>query len=578
MKKVIYGIAFCLLILSCEIPESLTLKGNPGLYVPLGSPFTNMKEGERLEDLISPDNIRKSMNSNASDDGEDNGLIIYDVSEAMAVSHGIDPTVQTYLVQYPLTEMPLNLEKYLNQSMEDSNDKEDVIIPDIPAVTGPLPPETYYYIYGDKTAPSTSEIPEKPFFRVSLNDMARLVKKIKRDSGDRFGLEISYSLQLAQYLEFKIPAFGINTYIKGTPDPSVNPEKLLFFDDSGNDFTPRDDLHKSGDDSELWVYARISGPCFGKIEPELLFEWKKAVIKTDNDGDDAFKTEYPIENSLGDFLGGGVSFNRVDGYVYMTDLNSPEPVVMTVDIKGDIQTRNLQDATPSFTVTEKSDGTLVAHGSLTNSSFTGPNPTTPLDLRALFQDEGAVLKVNVEIEEMEITYSEDLSDKSIKFSLYVLIPMNLKIEEVADKEAPNVTVGGVNIRNTYVPLDLGDKLAKLGEGDLFGRKDDEDNLLNEINFVEIFLKEVNITITEKDKLMLLVKNKDDYKLLEFKDRESLKYEGDLLSKPFSPEFSVLLKKDTATSGSFNVLRTDNPKFDFKLDVNAKAKVDYTIKF
>jgi hypothetical protein len=576
MKKIIYGFVCCLLILSCQIPESLTLKGNPGLYVPLGSPFANMKEGERLEDLISPDNIKKTMNSNTSDTNSDNGLIIYDVSKAMAQNHGIAQNVQTYLVQYPLTEMPLNLEKYLDQSMNTSN-KEDVRIPAIPAVTGALPTGIYYYIYGDGTAPGTNEITNKPLLKIPLNDMVKLIKKVTRNSNDRFGLEISYSSQLAQYLELKIPAFGINSYIKGTPDPSVNPAKLLFFDKSGNDFVPRNDLHKSGDDSELWVYARISGPCSGNIKPEMLFEWKKALINTDNNGDNAFNKEYPIENSLGDFLGGGVSFNRVDGYVYMSGLNSTEPVVMTIDIKGTKQIRNLKDATPSFTVIEKPDGTKTADGSLTTSSFTGAN-TAPLDLKTLFESQGAILKIDVEIHDMEIEYSEDLNNKSIKFNLYVVIPLNLKASEVAGKEAPNVTIGGVNIKNTYVPLDLGDKLSKLGTGDLFGREDGGDNLLNEINFVEIVLKEVNITITEKDKLMLLVKNKNDYKLLEFKDNVSLKYEGGLLSKPFSPEFSVLLKKDTATSGSFNVLRAENPKFDFKLDVNAKAKVDYTTKF
>jgi len=577
MKKLIYGLVCSLLILSCEIPESLTVKGNPGLYVPLGSPFANMKEGERLEDLISPDNIKKTMNSDTSDTDADNGLIIYDVSIAMAQTHGIPANVQTYLVQYPLTEMPLNLENYLDQAMNASNDKEDVRIPAIPGVTGTLPAGTYYYIYGDGTPPSTSEIPNKPFLKVPLNDMVKLVKKVTRNPNDKFGLEISYTSQLAQYLELKIPAFGINAYIKGTPDTSVSPPKLLFFDKSGSDFVPRNDLHKSGDDSEFLVFARISGPCSGLIDPEMLFEWKTVVINTDKDGDDAFNVEYPIENSLGDFLGGGVSFNRVDGYVYMTGLHSDEPVVMTVDINGAKQFRNLQDATPSFTVTEKPDGTKIADGSLTTSSFTSANPA-PLDLKPLFQNEGAVLKVNVEIEDIEIEYSESLNDKNIKFNLYALIPLNLKVSEVADKEAPNVTIGDINVRNTYVPLDLGDKLAKLGEGDLFGREEGEDNLLNEINFVEIILKEVNITITEKDKLMLLVKNKDDYKLLAFNNNTSLKYESDLLSKPFSPEFSVLLKKDTATSGSFNVLRTENPKFDFKLDVKAKAKIDYTIKF
>jgi len=309
----------------------------------------------------------------------------------------------------------------------------------------------------------------------------------------------------------------------------------------------------------------------------MIFEWAKALINTDTGAGSAFKAEYPIENSLGDFLGGGISFNKADGYVYMSGL-SAEPV-MTVDIGNGVnQTRNLKEATPSFTVTPKPDGTKIANGSLTTSSFTNDNPN-PLNLAPIFENAGAVLKVEVKIDELEITNSETIGDKSIKFNLFALIPLNLKVSEVPGKEAPNVTVGGVNIKNNYLPLDLGDTLAKLGEGDLFGREEGKDNLINEVDSLEIILKGVDISIFNKDNIRLLVKIKNDYKLLEFNDNASLKFDSNLLSIPFSPEFNVLLKKDTGTnSGSFKILRTEVPKFDFRLDIKAKAKIDYTLNF
>jgi len=546
------------------------------LYVPLGSPFAGLKEGERLEDLIGPNKIKEMMNNDTSGSDAGKALIIYDVSETMAQSHGIEQNTQTYLVQYPLTEMPLNLETYLNDAMNNTNDTEDIRIPEIPGIAS-LPAGMYYYIYGDGSVPGTSEVANKPFLKIPLDDMTKLVKEVTRDADGRFGLEISYTPQFAQNLELKIPAFGINTYIKGTPDSSVSPTKLLYVDKSGTDFVPRTAL---GDNSELWIYVRVSGPCAGLFEPSLLFEWKKAVIYASAaGGDNDFKTEYPIENSLGDFLGGGVSFKKADGYVYMSGLHSDSStgIELKVDIGGATQTRYLQEAEPSFTVTTKPDDTKVVDGSLTNSSFIGAN-TNPLDLTPIFESAGAVLKVEIKIEEIEIENSPDLGDKSVKISLYALIPLNLKVSEVAGKEAPNVTVGGVDIRNTYVPLDLGDTLAKMGDGDLFGREEGGDNLINEIDFVELNLKGVNISIIEKNNLMLLVKTKNDYKLLELKNNAALKFDSGLLSYPFSPEFSVLLKKDTGTSGSIKILRTDAPKFDFMLDVKAKAKIDYTLKF
>jgi len=576
MKKLLLGLVCCLILLSCQIPESLTVKGNPGLYVPLGSPFATMKEEDRLENLISPNKIREMMNNNASAVDTDNELLVYEVSESMAETHGIDKKLQTYMVQYPLTEMPLDLEKYLNDSMGDVNDKEDISIPEIPTLTGPLPSGEYFYIYGDDSPPDKSGNDNKPFFKVPLNDMAKLVKKVTRMDG-RFGMVINNTPELKQYLEIKIPAFGINTYIKGEQDPT-DPTKLIYANKSSNDFTPKVDLKKTGDDYELWVYARVSGPCTGNINPDMVFEWKKALIDTSSEGsgNGHFNVDYPIENSLGDFLGGGVSFKRVDGYVYMSGINSSSqsPIKMTVDIGGNIQTRNLQEANESFIIDPV---TNVVSGSLTASSFKGD--TTPLNLAPIFESAGATLKVNVDIQDMEIENTGNI-DKIIKLNLYVLIPMNLKVSEVPGKEALPTNVGGVNIKNNYVQLDLGDALDKIGKGDLFGREEGKDNLLKDIDSVELILKGVEISIIKQENLMLLIKTNNNYKLLEFKENASLMFDGSSLGVPFSPEFFVLLKKDviSGSSGSFEILRTVAPKFDFKIDVKAKAKIDYTIEF
>jgi hypothetical protein len=574
MKKLIHGFVCLLLILSCEIegiPKSITIKGKPGLYVPLGSPFAGLEEGERLEDLISPSKIIEMMGSSAD------GLAVYEVNPAMAAEAGIDPKVQAYLVHYPLADMPLNMENYIDGAMNDVNAGGNITIPSIPGVTGPFPSGTYYYIYGDGSTPGLVENPIKPFLKIPLNDMAKLVKQVTRKTPGKFGLEINYTPELADHLELKIPAFGIDTYKKGEPYPSVNPAKLLYYNSAKTMFNPRIDLQPSGDNHELWVYARISGPCSGNLELKMLFDWETAVINTQDNGD--FKSEYPIENSLGNFLGGGASFKKVDGYVYMSGLNSTNPVVMTVDIgNGTPYIRNLTDADPSFNYTVKPDGTKVVSGSLTASSFTSPD-TSPLNLAPIFKGDGATLKVDIKIQEITITNSDDFGDKRIKFNLFVLIPMDLEVKEVSGKEAPDVIVNGVNLRTAYVPLDFGDMLANTGD-DLFGRKDGEDNLLDEVEFVEITIKGINITIIDKECLAVLVKNNNDYRMLEFRENASLKFDKEFLRIPFSPEFNVLLKKDIpgTSSGSFTILRSDNPKFDFRLELNAKANIEQTITF
>ncbi|MDR1029788.1 MAG: hypothetical protein LBL76_02835, partial [Treponema sp.] len=61
MRKILSGLlgmlsAFC--IVSCgefAIPESLTIKGNPGVHLPLGSPFG--ASGQSINDYIGHDKI-----------------------------------------------------------------------------------------------------------------------------------------------------------------------------------------------------------------------------------------------------------------------------------------------------------------------------------------------------------------------------------------------------------------------------------------------------------------------------------------------------------------------------------------
>jgi hypothetical protein len=67
--------------------------------------------------------------------------------------------------------------------------------------------------------------------------------------------------------------------------------------------------------------------------------------------------------------------------------------------------------------------------------------------------------------------------------------------------------------------------------------------------------------------------------LTFGENTSWKFSGDSLGIPFNPEYSILLKKDDDKDyGSLTFERSENPKFDFKLDVKAKARIEHTINF
>jgi len=191
------------------------------------------------------------------------------------------------------------------------------------------------------------------------------------------------------------------------------------------------------------------------------------------------------------------------------------------------------------------------------------------------------LKVAITIEKMQIKASDmDTYDKKyIKFDLLVLIPLDMKVTN----EIPAEINVSNDIRAKYVALDLGDALKKNSkEGDLFGRKEGEDNALKDITYVSVSIKfsKSDINVIDPNNLAVLVTTENGSRLMEFKDNASLKLEGAFLNDiPFSPQFNVLLEKEQGgSSGSIKILRSDNPSFDFKLYVEAKAALEYTLDF
>jgi len=588
MKKVILALVCLLLINSCgfEIPKSITIKGEPGLYVPLGSPFAGMNDKDRLENLISPEEIKKMIVDGVSASGNLGRINVYEASNSMVVNtlgNGYN-NVLTYLVEYQLADMPLNLQTYMDQAIEALNKKEGGIsIPDIPpeyedSVSSYNP--RYVTENGDLT-----ENEERPFLRIPLNDMRKLVKEVKRSTDGKFGLKIPVITGIKDNLQIRIPALGINDYIYGTPEGN----DLLFVDESGEPFVPREQLDENGD---LLIYARISGACEGTIVPEIVFDWETAKIDTEATGNSAFKEEYPIGNSLGkNFPIKGVSLNKVSGYVYMSGIgnnNDSEPITMTVGIANNVdQVRFLQDASlPSLTYP---DGTV--EGSLTTSSFTIDN-NDPLELAPVFENDGGVLKVEISIPGLEISHDENI-DTSIKCKLFVLIPLVLNVSD-SDNQLPNINVNGNNIKQNYVPLDFDNSFfdGLDDTSDLFGRKDGdgEENIIDSIEYVKITLQKINITIIAPKNLAVLINRHDadasnsaGYQLLEFTEGKELPLYSEFIKTPFIPKFTVLLKKGTSgidNPGSLRILRTDptkKPAFDFNLDVTAKTALEYKIK-
>jgi len=618
MKKVILVLICLLMIASCGLenlpPKSFTVKGNPGLYVPIGSPFAGMEKEDRLEYQLSPENMKKKMKENVAKEGADEDVQIFLASERtvrdlkarlkeyLNEDLNIAPGVQSYLVHYPLINMPLNLKRYADNAIaEAKKGREDgnIVIPAIPP--GLSMPRFLSYDETTKTTdPLETEDSKKPFVKIPFTKMAKLVKKVE---GGKYGLEIDWSQELQDNLLLKIPGFGIDDYIPGIPTDndgnptSVNPRKLRYYDTSADPKTtflpqrqedPPGNIIKSDldDEENLFVYAKITGPCSGKLQPVMIFEWEQALIDTKAmEGEKStFMGYYPIKNTLSEFVGEGVTFKKVIGFMYMSGVKTENAKLFSAIYKSTDYDNGLRNPikTPydeklhNVELLELPDGDIYDNDLYPMSITNKEDPTLggePLDLTEIFESIAMTLQYAITINNMWYEHKEDNNDY-IKFDMLVLIPMDLKISQ-------KITDASPNINNNYVLLDFGQSFSEtLWKGDLFGRKEGEDNNIKQIEYFNVGIIRTNINIVEKDKLALLASSGNNHRTMEFRDNASLQLAGNSSGGSLlSPTFRLILKKDPNEDfGSFRILRPPVPVFDFKLYVEAKAKLEYTKNF
>jgi len=89
---------YLIAVMSCEIPQSITVKGKPGVYIPLGSPFANLDDEDRIENYVSTARIKEMMGNSGG-----NGVKVYNYT-----STDVYPDVQTFVAHYPIAKIQLD--------------------------------------------------------------------------------------------------------------------------------------------------------------------------------------------------------------------------------------------------------------------------------------------------------------------------------------------------------------------------------------------------------------------------------------------------------------------------------------
>ena len=548
MKKII-PVFLCLLVIfvSCDIsvPQTITIKGNPGVFVPMGSPFDAM-EGDRIEDMLSPAKMKAMMGGSGVE------IIEY-----------INPAtdVMSFLVHYPITEMKLDLQAQISESMASSETEYNITIPN---TSGLSFGGNSYYLLNDGL--SETENLTKPVFTIDLGAMATLLDKVQGGTG-RFGIKIKTAGTLGlNNLRVYIENFGFSGYLQGNGD--AEPGYLRFTNDTAlndpNAFKPKDV-------KELKIHIKIIEACSGPIIPEIIFDFESAVVKVDNSIEEGLKGSNPINNDFGDLLG-GAKFKSIEGFIYVGGLGNNAKLTLETETDEAGKDYLKVGSTSIHKTALQSKSRLII-----NDPFTSTLPEHSLsggfiNMAPLFDSPGTT-NLLYEIDVGTFTIPDPSLGDTIFADLIIVLNMEL---EVKKETIPEYQV-------KYVNLDMGmDDLFSGSGSDLFGRTPgSDDDLFSNIDSVKINIENFNINIFDEDKLAILVTSGTYIDYINFTDKRYLEMNMDKLPNPFTPEFKILLEKDTGKNyATFAIKRPaagQTPSFDFTLSVEAKADLNIKIE-
>ena len=581
MKKTLLGF-LCLfaVMVSCDIsmPQSIIIRGTPGVYLSLGNPFDALPEGSpRIEDLISSESIMEMM-------GEIGDLKIYDYRPM-----DLESDVQAYLIHYPIIEMDLvfGLGDVFNNS-------ENIVI-EIPELfTNSIAIPNFGYgicIKDDLSSLDNYEFMEyvtdqtntsthglncscDPLITVDMSEMAKLLK----EANGVFGIDIAeYDEHLMTNLMLKIPALGINAFTTGQEAENSDGETVLRFSNPGKDkFTPGTDM----DDNELKIYVKIKNTCSGNVTPRILFDWDSAIIDTTGIG--GLSGTNDIDLDLSGVLGDGIEFNKIEGYIFVDGIGNSAKITLLLGsntIYGGVALNPHER--PEFPNENK--GTYNK-GKITNHSVdSGPIPLHNI----LNSSGGGELFYDISIENYQVSaaaINAGNASAAVTADLVIILYLDLNIsgETVTLQDDEGNLVD-------YMKLEMGIGDILENNGDIFGRTGDSDDIFDQLRDVKIFVNHGpdDITIFDPSELAILVTSGDqyapdyqDYIIFDGGNKNFITITFNDLPDVFSPRFDILLKiDDGATEANLQIKQpeVDKPhKFDFTIAVEAVADLNITM--
>ncbi|MDR2785347.1 MAG: hypothetical protein LBB83_05495 [Treponema sp.] len=336
---------------SCEFPQSARIKASPTFQIPI--PLGEGTNNSFIRSYTDIAEIREKMTED-SDSELGKTLSIYEYKSKTLMEHfgivlpeGSKP-VQTYLITYPLFDMSLDFDKYLNGTLLDTDksrvpqvDISIAISDQVARLVNQTPLGGGDLAYNRWIDPFMRNSPE-----VDLGDMKNLLSDITFNSGVSFSILVGSgnAEELQKAIRIRVPQLkigddrdrGETSWVQG----ELNPEKtILIFRSAGIDadepllLISDETNSKKASSEKVEIHIRLVNKIgAGQYETELNFDWNSVQVKPNDEAPREFKGF-----DLGSYLkslGDDVEFEKAPAYLYVGTPSGFEGFTVSIDSIG----------------------------------------------------------------------------------------------------------------------------------------------------------------------------------------------------------------------------------------------------
>jgi hypothetical protein len=585
---------------SCEMPESIRIKASPTIQIPI--PLGEGVDNSFIRPYVNTDTITENLS------GADKKVLVADYKS---------DDVQTYLITYPLFDMDLDFNEYINGA--GINDTSRVPPVEISQEYSALMEETWRFAESFGYLNSDGSLPFNRWVRLStmeidLGDMKSLISDIcLKEEGVTFTLEAGSEMaarQLQKAIRIRVPQLKIGSSDYGVylgedawVSGAVEGKNVVFRKKPGTNIDPSDpvlllssaDYYEKEASEKIAIEIRLANTIdAGTYKSELGFNWSSAKVYPQYAESGAFQGEidgFNLRSYLDELGINGVTveFDSIPAYLYV---KTPDNFATKPEI-------SISGMTANDAVDWPDAGKISDPGSYNwLLSDSGRENITRYDFAQVLNQPAAKIKYQIKMSAAVTIYSGTSAKKKITANLAVLLPMIFKFTPQPQFGAKTINIAGGEQAGTYLPINFKEMDDFLGSSNSGNDSvmDQIDEQLGEggVNGLELRLTDIKNKVTSPIYLAIATKTSaagippDEWNIIPIKDpgpNEERKSYTIPIENPGSlkslPEIKFLLKRNDPTSGYTLSIQpqnaADETAFGVKISVVADISLDKTLE-